>query len=59
MKTKLGIVAAVFVTAGFGLIHGKTQAMEYVAIALMGTGIVFLLYLLFTSRSKGETKDDQ
>ena len=54
MKTKLGIVAVFFVIAGFGMIHGGSQTMERVAIGLMGSGIVYLLYLLITSEKKKE-----
>jgi len=52
-------VAVLFVIEKFGMIHGKTQAMEYIVIALMGAGIIFLLYLLFTSGSKKEEKNNQ
>ncbi|WP_158275618.1 hypothetical protein [Marinilabilia rubra] len=54
MKTKLAIVAVFFIIAGFGMIHGGSQAMERVAIGLMGSGIVYLLYLLLTSGKKKE-----
>jgi hypothetical protein len=54
MKTKLGIVAVFFVIAGFGMIHGGSQTMERIAIGLMGSGIIYLLYLLITSGKKKE-----
>ncbi len=50
MKTKLGIVAVLFIIIGFGMIHAPNSVMEYIAIGLMGVGIVYLLYLLFISR---------
>jgi hypothetical protein len=53
MKKKLGIVAVLFVIAGFGMIHGGTQTMEYIAIGLMGTGILYLLYLLLSNGKRG------
>ncbi|WP_016777072.1 hypothetical protein [Anaerophaga thermohalophila] len=52
MKTKLGIIAVLFIVAGFGMIHGGSVTMERVAIGLMGTGIVYLLYLLINSGKK-------
>ena len=56
MKTIFAIVAVLFIIAGFGMIHGGTQMMEYIAIGLMGTGIVYLLWLLFISREENEKK---
>jgi hypothetical protein len=58
MKTKLGIVAVLFVVMGFGMVHGGSQTMERIAIGLMGTGIAYLLYLLLSQKKSEEQKND-
>ncbi|WP_157202502.1 hypothetical protein [Marinilabilia salmonicolor] len=58
MKTKLGIVAVLFVVMGFGMVHGGSQTMERIAIGLMGIGIAYLLYLLLSQGKKEEQKND-
>lgn len=52
MKTKLAIVAVFFVIAGFGMIHAPSPVIEYIAIALMGIGTTYLLYLLLAPGNK-------
>ncbi|MFW5889993.1 MAG: hypothetical protein ACOCTO_01235 [Marinilabiliaceae bacterium] len=52
MKTKLAIVAVFFVIAGFGMIHAPSPVLEYIAIALMGMGTSYLLYLLLAPGNK-------
>ncbi len=59
MKTKLGIVAVFFIVAGFGMIHGGSQTIEHIAIALMGTGIVYLLYLLITTQPNKNSDEEK
>ncbi|MGQ1889382.1 hypothetical protein ACT29H_02970 [Thermophagus sp. OGC60D27] len=58
MKTKLGIIAVLFVVAGFGMIHGGSIVMERIAIGLMGTGIIYLLYLLLTTSKDEKEKEE-
>jgi hypothetical protein len=55
MKTRFGIVAVLFIILGFGMVHGS-PSMVPVAIGLMGIGIVYLLFLLFSSRRKRENE---
>ncbi len=57
MKTRLGIVAVLFVVMGFGMIHGGSLIMERIAIGLMGTGIVYLLYLLLSQKKKEDSSE--
>jgi len=57
MKTKLGIIAVLFVVTGFGMIHGGSILMERIAIGLMGIGIIYLLYLLLTT--SGDKKENE
>lgn len=54
MRTKLGIVAVLFVITGFGMIHSPSQTAEIIAIILMGLGIIYLLFLLLTPRKREE-----
>ncbi|MFO8000899.1 MAG: hypothetical protein R6U46_06635 [Marinilabilia sp.] len=49
MRTKLAIIAVFFVIAGFGMVHANSPVIEYIAIALMGMGTSYLLYLLLAT----------
>lgn len=55
MKKILAIVAVLFIVAGFGMIHGPSQTMEYISIAMMGMGTSYLLFLILSS---GKKKDE-
>lgn len=55
MKKTLAIVAVLFIVAGFGMIHGPSQTMEYISIAMMGMGTSYLIFLILSS---GKKKDE-
>ncbi len=50
MKTKFAVLAALLIVLGFGMIHGKSVFMEYLSIAMIGTGTSYLIYLILSSK---------
>ncbi|SMO50810.1 hypothetical protein SAMN06265379_10271 [Saccharicrinis carchari] len=49
MKRSIGIIGAVAIVIGFGMIHGSYKNAEIYGGSLIGLGCVILLYLLYTS----------
>lgn len=54
MKKALAIVSVLFIVAGFGMIHGPSQTMEYISITMIGLGTSYLIFLILTSEKKNE-----
>jgi len=57
MKKTFAIIAVLLIVAGFGMIHGPSQTMEYISIAMMGIGTSYLIFLILTTDKK-ETKEE-
>ncbi|WP_158027274.1 hypothetical protein [Labilibacter marinus] len=54
MKKNIGIVAAILIIVGFGMIHGSYNNAEIYGGSTIGVGSIALLYLLYTSGKKNE-----
>ncbi len=54
MKKKLGIVAAICIVLGFGMIHGSYPNAEIYGGSLIGLGSLYLLFALYNSGKKKE-----
>ncbi len=54
MKKKLGIVAAICIVLGFGMIHGSYPNAEIYGGSLIGLGSLYLLFALYNSGKKEE-----
>lgn len=49
MKKTVGIVSAIFIVLGFGMIHGSYNNAEIYGGSLIGIGSIVLMYLLYAS----------
>jgi hypothetical protein len=59
MKKTLAIIAVLLIVAGFGMIHGPSQTMEYLSIAMMGLGTSYLIFLILTTGKKETNNEDE
>lgn len=51
-KTKWGIVAGFLIFMGFGMIHGGSKHIETAGNLMIGSGCLYLIYLLYTTQKK-------
>ncbi len=58
MKKKLSLIAIIFVVFGFGMVHSPSLFMERFSIILMGIGIIYLIYVLISTRPKDKESED-
>ncbi len=54
MKKALGILAAICIVMGFGMIHGSYKNAEVYGGSLIGLGSLYLLFILYSSGKKKE-----
>lgn len=52
LKRTIGIIGAIAIVMGFGMIHGSYKNAEIYGGSFIGLGCVILLYLLYTSGNR-------
>ncbi len=57
MKKYLGIIAAILIVLGFGMIHGSSKNAEIYGGSLIGIGSLTLLVLLYISGKNAKNKE--
>lgn len=56
IKTKLALIAVVFIVAGFGILHAHNQAVSNTGSILIGVGTAYLIALLWITNKKQPSK---